>query len=138
MKGKRYLSRAWKLLLTVFIVSNTLTAVSSGEILAKSDLNGIEVTDYQVEILETISDNGFVHPGVGLTKPILENMREQVLAKNEPWYSYFQAMTLSAEASRTVTSSNEDPNQPMKPASDAFNSTGIQAKFISDGLKAYT
>lgn len=138
MKGKRCLSRAWKLLLTVFIVSNTLTAVSSGEILAKSDLNGIEVTDYQVEILETISDNGFVHPGVGLTKPILENMREQVLAKNEPWYSYFQAMTLSAEASRTVTSSNEDPNQPMKPASDAFNSTGIQAKFISDGLKAYT
>ena len=35
---------------------------------------------YTVEINETVT-NGFTHPGVGVTKSVLENMRTQVLAK---------------------------------------------------------
>ena len=92
---------------------------------------------YQVEILET-NGNGFIHPGVGLTKAILENARAQIQAKQEPWYSYYQAMLVSNAASKTVVSSNADPNDPAKPASRSFNSQGINSRFISDGLKAYT
>ncbi|MFB5673434.1 discoidin domain-containing protein [Paenibacillus terreus] len=90
-----------------------------------------------VEITET-SSNGFLHPGIGVTKYILENMRAQIMAKQEPWYSYYKAMLVSSTASKTVTSSNQDPLQPTKPASDAFDSQGFNSRFISDGLKAYT
>ena len=94
-------------------------------------------TGYTVQINETIT-NGFTHPGVGVTKAILENMRTQVLAQKEPWYSYYKAMTVSSAASKTVTSSNQSSTDPSKPASDAFNSQGFNSRFISDGLKAYT
>jgi hypothetical protein len=90
-----------------------------------------------VEITET-SSNGFIHPGIGVTKDILENMRAQIIAKQEPWYSYYKAMFVSSTASKTVTSSNQDPLHPTKPASDAFDSQGFNSRFISDGLKAYT
>lgn len=90
-----------------------------------------------VEIMET-SSNGFLHPGIGVTKNILENMRAQIMAKQEPWYSYYKAMLVSSTASKTVTSSNQDASNPTTPASDAFDSQGFNARFISDGLKAYT
>ncbi|MFB5760565.1 discoidin domain-containing protein [Paenibacillus medicaginis] len=90
-----------------------------------------------VEITET-SSNGFLHPGIGVTKDILENMRAQIMAKQEPWYSYYKAMLVSSTASKTVTSSNQDASNPTKPASDAFDSQGFNSRFISDGLKAYT
>lgn len=96
-----------------------------------------EATD-QVVIHETVS-NGFTHPGVGVTKAILENMREQVMAGNEPWYSYYAAMTKSPYASRTFTSSNQtDPADPTKPRSLDFSSQGYNSRFIADGLRAYT
>lgn len=100
---------------------------------AGSDTNQGE----QVEITETVT-NGFIHPGVGLTKTILETMRSEVKAQKEPWYSYYQAMTVSDAASKTVTSSNQSSADPNKPASDAFNSQGFNSRFIADGLKAYT
>ena len=91
----------------------------------------------QVQIYETIT-NGFTHPGVGLTKDVLENMRTQVRAQKEPWNTYFNQMLLSSSASKTVTSSNQSGADPTKPGSDAFNSQGFESKFIADGLKAYT
>ena len=92
---------------------------------------------YRVEVTESFS-NGFTHPGVGLTKPVLENMRSQVLNGNEPWYSYYKAMMASAAAAKTVTSSNQSSTNPEAPASTAFNSQGFNQRFIQDGLKAYT
>lgn len=92
---------------------------------------------YRVEITESFS-NGFTHPGVGLTKPVLENMRNQVLNGKEPWYSYYKAMAGSAAAAKTVTSSNQSSTNPEVPASTAFNSQGFNQRFIQDGLKAYT
>ena len=95
-------------------------------------------TDYQPTINEVIDASGFKHPGVGLTKDILENMRTQVRAQKEPWNTYFNQMLLSAAAAKTVTSSNQSSTDPTKPASDAFNSQSFDSKFIADGLKAYT
>jgi len=95
-------------------------------------------TDYQPTINEIIDASGFKHPGVGLTKDILENMRTEVLAQKDPWYSYYNAMLTSSAASKTVTSSNQSSADPTKIGSDAFDSQGFDSKFIADGLKAYT
>ncbi len=94
-------------------------------------------TDYQPTINETIDASGFKHPGVGVTKEVLENMRTQVRAQKEPWNTHFNKMLLSGAASRTVQSSNQGAD-PTKPASLAYNSQSFNSKFISDGLKAYT
>lgn len=96
------------------------------------------ITDYQPTINEVIDESGFKHPGVGLTKDILENIRTQVRAQKEPWITYYNQMLLSPAASRTVTSNNQSGADPLKPASDAFNSQGFNSRFIADGLKAYT
>ena len=123
---KRLLSAALALVLIVPIslIKPVTVAAASNEV-------------YQVEIVESVS-NGFTHPGIGVTKSILENARAQIQAEQEPWYSYFQAMTVSATATKTVTSSNASGSDPTKPASAAFNSQGFNSRFIQDGLKAYT
>ncbi|MEV4110388.1 putative Ig domain-containing protein [Nonomuraea sp. NPDC049695] len=86
----------------------------------------------------TVSEQGFVHPGVGLTQPILENARRQIAAGAEPWTSSLKAMQRSSAAGTGVTSSNRSSADPTKPASDAFNSQGFNGRFIADGLKSYT
>jgi hypothetical protein len=96
------------------------------------------VTSYQPTITETIDASGFKHPGVGLTKDVLENMRAEVLAQKEPWNTYFNQMLLSGSASKTVSSSNQSSADPTKPNTYAFNSQGVESKFIADALKSYT
>jgi hypothetical protein len=96
------------------------------------------MTDYQPTIYEVIDASGFNHPGVGLTKDALENVRTQVRAQKEPWNTYFNQMLLSSAAAKTVTSSNQSGTDPAKPGTDAFNSQGVESKFIADALKSYT
>ncbi len=95
-------------------------------------------TSYRPVITESIDASGFKHPGVGLTKDVLDSMRTQVLAKKEPWNTYFHQMLLLPAAAKTVTSSNQSSTDPTMPAQDAFNSQSFQSRFIADGLKAYT
>jgi hypothetical protein len=94
-------------------------------------------TPYHPTITQATDAAGFLHPGVGVTKEVLENVRTQVRAQQEPWNSHFNAMLLSSAASRTVTSSNAG-SDPTRPASLAFSSQGFNGRFIADGLKAYT
>ncbi|MEV3861640.1 Ig domain-containing protein [Streptomyces sp. NPDC050095] len=91
-----------------------------------------------VTFQSTVSAQKFVHPGVGLTEPILQNARRQIAAGAEPWTSSFRAMQKSSAAGTGVTSSNRSSADPTKPASDAFNSQGFNGRFIADGLKSYT
>lgn len=134
----RLRKRLGLLVLSVSLVMGALASTVAGagnsEQAAEAH-NGIELP---VEIYETVSDNGLVHPGVGLTKPILENVRTQVLAQQEPWYSYYKEMSSSPSASKTVTSSNQSAADPTRPNTDAFNSQGVQALFKADATKAYT
>lgn len=129
----------WRRLMAVVVtVTMIATLAPIGAVsAAESGDGGVISTGYTVEINETVT-NGFTHPGVGVTKAILENMRTQVLAQTEPWYSYYKAMTVSATASKTVTSSNQSSTDPTKPAVYAFDSQGFNSRFIADGLKAYT
>ncbi len=122
----------WRRLLALFVtVCMVATLAPVGAVSAEESADGGTVsTGYTVEINETIT-NGFTHPGVGLTKAILENMRAEVLAQKEPWYSYYKAMTVSSSASKTVTSSNQSSTDPTKPAVYAFNSQGFNPRFIA-------
>ncbi len=94
-------------------------------------------TSYQPTIQETTDAAGFKHPGIGLTKPILENLRTQIRAQKEPWNTNFNNMLLSSSASRTAVSSNRGSDT-TKPASYAFNSQSFNGRFIADGQKAFT
>lgn len=117
-------------------MASTLVPVGADSVKA-SDVGETIGSGYTVEINETVT-NGFTHPGVGVTKEILENMRTQVLTQKEPWYSYYKEMIVSSSALKTVTSSNQSSTDPTKPAVTAFNSQGFNSRFIADGLKAYT
>jgi hypothetical protein len=127
---KRILSTAVTLALAALILPAPRYALAADTITTLA-------TAYQPQILETIDASGFKHPGVGLTKEMLENVRTQVLAQKEPWNTHFNAMLLSANASKTVKSSNAG-SDPTKPGSLAFSSQGFNGKFIADGQKAYT
>ncbi len=97
-----------------------------------------EFTSFQPTITEVIDPAGFRHPGVGLTKNILVNARTQIIAQQEPWYSYYKEMVQSGSAARNVVSSNASTADPTTPLSTAFNSQGFNSRFIADGLKVYT
>lgn len=129
----------WKRLMAVIVAVSLIAALMPIGTASAADAeeSGAISAGYTVEINETVT-NGFTHPGVGVTKAILENMRDQVLAQKEPWYSYYKAMTVSGTASKTVTSSNQSTTDPTKPAIVAFDSQGFNSRFIADGLKAYT
>ncbi|OMF44730.1 hypothetical protein BK138_34365 [Paenibacillus rhizosphaerae] len=139
-RKKRMLGHALKRMMTV-IASISLAAAllpfSTEDAAAKATVPSV-LTDHIPSIHETIDESGFKHPGVGLTKEILENVRTQVREQKEPWNTYFSQMLLSPTSSKSVTSSNQSGADPNKPASDAFNSQGFNSRFIADGLKAYT
>ncbi|XEC96028.1 discoidin domain-containing protein [Paenibacillus tarimensis] len=129
----------WRRLLAAVVAVSMVAAIliPIGAASAADD-GAIASTENQVEIHETISSNGFTHPGVGLTKPILETIREQVQAQKEPWYSYFRSMTGSGFASKTAKPRNQSSSDPTKPDSDRFDSQGFQQRFINDALLTYT
>ncbi|WP_082548038.1 discoidin domain-containing protein [Massilia sp. Root335] len=95
-------------------------------------------TSYQPTINETIDASGFKHPGVGLTKDVLENVRTQVRAQQEPWNTYFNNMVLSGSASTTPSIKNLNGADPSKPRYYGLNSQGVEGGFIADALTAYT
>lgn len=89
----------------------------------------------RVQINETVT-NGFIHPGIGLTKAMLESARKQVLAKREPWYSGYQALATNPHSSKTASARNQSAANPGKPDSDAFDSRGMDNRLKQDASKA--
>ena len=89
----------------------------------------------KVQIQETVTD-GFSHPGIGLTKGILENARKQILGGNEPWYSGFKALAADPKSLKAVTCRNENGKNPGKPDSDAYDNKGIENRLKQDACKA--
>jgi hypothetical protein len=139
VKGLMFRNTSKRLLSMVLSISLVAAAVLPLSTVSAAETTAPSIfTDYQPTINEVIDASGFKHPGVGLTKDILENLRTQVRAQKEPWNTYFNQMLLSGTAAKNVGSNNQSSSDPTKPASDAFNSQGFNGRFIADGLKAYT
>jgi hypothetical protein len=90
----------------------------------------LKVTD-KVQVHETVTD-GFVHPGVGLTKGILENARKQVLAKRDPWYSGFLKLAAHSQSSKMVSCRNQSKENPSQPAVDVFDNSSVEGRLKVD------
>ena len=87
------------------------------------------------QIVRTVSDAGFAHPGIGFTADHLENMRAQVLAGVDPWSSYYEAMTQSRYAAHDFRAENAQPGTDI-PKNDAYASAGMRSSALRDSLGA--
>ena len=90
----------------------------------------VEVTA-KVRIHQTMV-NGFVHPGISLTKEILEDARAQVLAKRDPWHSGFVKLASSPRSAKTVYSRNQSKSNPARPEMDAFDNASVEGRLKVD------
>lgn len=90
----------------------------------------VEVTD-KARIRKT-EVNGFVHPGIGLNKEMLEEVRVQVLAKRDPWYSGFVKLASSPRSSKNVASANRSKTDPTRPEMDAFQNAAVEGRLKVD------
>jgi hypothetical protein len=90
----------------------------------------VEVTD-KVRIHKTVV-NGFTHPGISLNQEILEDVRAQVLAKRDPWYSGFVKLASSPRSSKNVSSRNQSKEDPTRPEIDAFDNASVEGRLKID------
>jgi len=102
---------------------------------APSSAAEIPAPNRKVQLHETVT-NGFIHPGIGLTRAILENARDQVIARREPWYSYYRDLCRHPYSGLNVQARNQSRSNPALPDSDAFDSQGMEARFRMDGERA--
>ncbi|XEC95847.1 LamG-like jellyroll fold domain-containing protein [Paenibacillus tarimensis] len=132
-RSSKVLQKFLPLLVIVSMIAAFLP-VSAGTVSAETGSESV-ITDYLPTIYETIDANGFKHPGVGLTKELLENLQTQVRAQKEPWKTYFDQLVASVDpwgtplATRTVSS---------RFSNGSFSSQGFNERFVWDGLTAYT
>jgi hypothetical protein len=97
------------------------------------------LTENVVQINETVSDAGFVHPGVGLSADDLRNAQEMVRTGQEPWASYFDAMTKTGAASKTYRASNsKSASEPDVALDPNFTQVGLRYRETNDSFGALT
>jgi hypothetical protein len=97
------------------------------------------ITPNVVTIIKTVSDAGFVHPGVGLSAEDLRSAQTQVRAGQEPWASYFAAMSATSFASTTYRASNsKSAAAPDQPLDNRFNQVGLRYRETNDSFGALT
>lgn len=90
----------------------------------------VEVTD-KARIHKT-EVNGFAHPGIGLNTEMLEEVRTQVLAKRDPWYSGFVKLASNPRSSKKVGIANQSKADPTRPDMDAFQNAGVEGRLKTD------
>lgn len=123
------------------IVAGTLVVVSPAgpAISATAAERNALLTDNVVAINETVSDAGFVHPGVGLSADDLRNAQEMVRTGQEPWASYFDAMTKTGAASATYRAANsKSAAQPDVALDPNFNHGGLRGRETNDSFGTLT
>lgn len=125
--GKRPASGTILLLLVLSVISCSFPVRAGG---AVPPVTG------KVMLNQTVT-NGFIHPGIVLTKELLENARAMAMAGKEPWASGYRSLALERASGRDVKARNESSRNPGLPDSDSFNSQGMEARFRGDAGKAY-
>ncbi|MBW7476510.1 S-layer homology domain-containing protein [Paenibacillus oenotherae] len=106
---------------------DTLTAA------LKAAVSGLK---QEVKVLAEISEEGFIHPGIGVTKEVMENLRTQINNKQEPWYSNYVAMLASTYANKAFAANNSLDGVTIR--NDAYNASNVAAMMEQDGKRAYT
>jgi hypothetical protein len=97
------------------------------------------ITDDVVVINETVSDAGFVHPGVGLTADDLRTAQEMVRTGQEPWASYFEAMADTGFAGTGYRASNsKSAAQPDQALTDTYTQGGMRTRQRNDSFGSLT
>lgn len=85
--------------------------------------------------LDITSEAGFTHPGIGITKKELVNIRKQIEDKKDPWYTYYTKMAGEGYASRSFACNNlVDGNIRY----DSWSGQNIEGVVGNDGQRAYT
>lgn len=85
------------------------------------------VTDNLVEIEQSVSKTGFVHPGIGFNAETIETMRNMVKSGTSPWVDYFEGMRRTKYAKLDAV---------MKKQEQITNNTGIN-NFANDAQTAW-
>ena len=89
------------------------------------------------EIVESVSPEGFQHPGIGVTADQLRNVQEQLAAGAEPWTSYYAAMAQTKYASRTYVAQNQGATD-EQPKDNSYNEVAMRSRAHDDSLGALT
>lgn len=87
------------------------------------------------EVSESVSPEGFIHPGVGLTAENLRTAQAQVAAGVEPWASYFEVMSQTEYAARDYVADNQGPTDD-EPVTDAYDQIFMRSRANEDSLGA--
>lgn len=99
-------------------------------LVSHAEVSPVEATN-KVRIHQTEA-NGFVHPGIGLNREMLEDARAQVLAKREPWHSGFVKLASSSRSSKNVSIANQSKTDPTRPDMDAFENGAVEGRLKTD------
>jgi hypothetical protein len=140
MKQVRHRKRARPIALAAMlaVVASTLVTASANTAAQAAEYEEL-ITENVVAINETVSDAGFVHPGVGLSADDLRNAQEMVRSNQEPWASYFAAMSSTGPASKTFRASNSKSSSEPDVALDPnFNHGGLRGRETRDSFGALT
>ena len=89
----RLFKQAHAMVLLVAVIVLTDWCVLSA---AETGVPAAAFTDYMPPISTTVDAAGFRHPGVGLTKDLLENVRNKLHSGAEPWSYYYRNMVLTS------------------------------------------
>ncbi|WP_020619831.1 S-layer homology domain-containing protein [Paenibacillus daejeonensis] len=90
----------------------------------------------EVQIISVVSETGFIHPGVGFTKEVLENVRHQIDNQQEPWYSYYVALLETDQAKTSFTMSNSLDGVTVR--QNSYNASNVKDMAFADGKRAFT
>lgn len=74
------------------VIAFPLFLLLVGQVSAASEPNPTILANHAVELRETISPQGFVHPGISCDAKTLAVMREKVLQGVSPWVDYFEGL----------------------------------------------
>lgn len=108
-------------------IAFSLLSLLVGQVSAASEPNPMILTNHAVELRETVSPQGFVHPGISCNAATLAVMREKVLAGVSPWVDHFEGMRRTRFA---------DPNRKPARVEQIVNDGGISS-FAHDAHLAW-
>jgi hypothetical protein len=139
LKSNAAVSRRSRLAALTAALATSLGALAAPPQVAQAANYEDLITDNVVVINETVSDAGFVHPGVGLTADDLRTAQEMVRSGQEPWASYFEAMADTGYAGTGYRASNsKSAAEPDKALTDTYVQGGMRTRQRNDSFGSLT